>query len=83
GRLAGALDGVKELDALYGQLLRNVTLAMVVYFAGEVASDRRLLRSKHRYRILKRRYSHAHVDRLHQQNVKSSETSSLQLGLLG
>ncbi len=30
-----------------------------------------------------RRYSHAHVDRLHQQNVQSIETSSLHLGLLG
>ncbi|MGR7970578.1 Na/Pi cotransporter family protein, partial [Escherichia coli] len=27
--------------------------------------------------------SHAHVDRLHQQNVQSIETSSLHLGLLG
>ncbi len=40
-------------------------------------------RSKHRFRILNRRYSHAHVDRLHQQNVQSIETSSLHLGLLG
>ncbi|WP_425606923.1 hypothetical protein [Chimaeribacter arupi] len=30
-----------------------------------------------------RRYAHAHVDRLHQQNVQSIETSSLHLGLLG
>ena len=35
------------------------------------------------FRILNRRYSHAHVERLHQQNVQSIETSSLHLGLLG
>ncbi len=74
---------VKELDALYEQLLSNLKLAMSVFFSGDVTSARRLRRSKHRFRILNRRYSHAHVDRLHQQNVQSIETSSLHLGLLG
>lgn len=46
-------------------------------------SARCLRRSKHRFRILNRRYSHAHVDRLHQQNVQSIETSTLHLALLG
>ncbi|VDZ75419.1 inorganic phosphate transporter [Atlantibacter hermannii] len=32
---------------------------------------------------MNRRYAHAHVNRLHQQNVQSIETSSLHLGLLG
>ena len=35
------------------------------------------------FRLLDRRYAHAHVDRLHQHNVQSIETSSLHLGLLG
>ncbi|MFP1592693.1 hypothetical protein ACLB1M_31695 [Escherichia coli] len=35
------------------------------------------------FALLNRRYSHAHVDHLHQQNVQSIETSSLHLGLLG
>ncbi|XNM69510.1 hypothetical protein ACLK1Y_22555 [Escherichia coli] len=43
----------------------------------------RLRRSKHRFRILNRRYAHAHVDRLHQQNVQSIETSTLHLGAAG
>ncbi len=76
-------SGLKELDALYDQLLSNLQLAMSVFFSGDVTSARRLRRSKHRFRILNRRYSHAHVDRLHQQNVQSIETSSLHLGLLG
>ncbi len=82
-RRAFSLDGLKELDALYEQLLSNLKLAMSVFFSGDVTTARRLRRSKHRFRILNRRYSHAHVDRLHQQNVQSIETSSLHLGLLG
>ena len=70
-RRAFSLDGLKELDALYEQLLSNLKLAMSVFFSGDVTSARRLRRSKHRFRILNRRYSHAHVDRLHQQNVQS------------
>jgi len=82
-RRAFSVDGMKELDALYAQLLSNLQLAMSVFFSGDVASARRLRRNKHRFRIMNRRYSHAHVDRLHQQNVQSIETSSLHLGLLG
>ena len=82
-RRAFSFEGLKELDALHEQLLNNLKLAMSVFFSRDVTSARRLRRSKHRFRILNRRYSHAHVDRLHQQNVQSIETSSLHLGLLG
>jgi len=82
-RRAFSLEGVKELDALHDQLLANLKLAMSVFFSSDLASARRLRRNKHRFRILNRRYSHAHVDRLHQQNVQSIETSSLHMGLLG
>ena len=82
-RRAFSVEGLKELDALYDQLLSNLQLAMSVFFSGDVTSARRLRRSKHRFRILNRRYSHAHVDRLHQQNVQSIETSTLHLALLG
>lgn len=78
-----SVEGLKELDGLYEQLLGNLQLAMSVFFSSDVPSARRLRRNKHRFRILNRRYSHAHVDRLHQQNVQSIETSSLHLGLLG
>lgn len=70
-------------DLAYVLSLRNI---------GEMMAERGILvehstfyrcRSKHRFRILDRRYAHAHVDRLHQQNVQSIETSSLHLGLLG
>lgn len=82
-RRAFSVEGLKELDGLFEQLLSNLQLAMSVFFSGDVGSARRLRRNKHRFRIMNRRYSHAHVDRLHQQNVQSIETSSLHLGLLG
>ncbi|WP_105647999.1 Na/Pi cotransporter family protein [Cronobacter dublinensis] len=82
-RRAFSPEGVKELDTLLSQLTANLKLSMSVFFSGDVPSARRLRRYKHRFRILNRRYAHAHVDRLHQQNVQSIETSSLHLGLLG
>ena len=82
-RRAFSVEGLKELEALHEQLVSNLKLAMLVFFSSDVPSARRLRRNKHRFRILNRRYSHAHVERLHQQNVQSIETSSLHLGLLG
>ncbi|PQY72540.1 hypothetical protein C5974_00930 [Cronobacter sakazakii] len=82
-RRAFSPEGVKELDTLLEKLTANLKLSLSVFFAGDVQSARRLRRHKHRFRILNRRYAHAHVDRLHQQNVQSIETSSLHLGLLG
>lgn len=82
-RRAFSADGLNELDSLYQQLLSNLQLSMSVFFSRDINSARRLRRNKHRFRIMNRRYSHAHVDRLHQQNVQSIETSSLHLGLLG
>ncbi|WP_034911407.1 MULTISPECIES: Na/Pi cotransporter family protein [Erwinia] len=78
-----SVDGLAELDTLMEQLTGNLRLALSVFLSQDMASAKRLRRSKHRFRITNRRYSHKHVDRLHQQNVQSIETSSLHLGLLG
>lgn len=82
-RRAFSADGLTELDNLLQQLTSNLKLSLSVFFSADVNSARRLRRNKHRFRIMNRRFSHAHVDRLHQQNVQSIETSSLHLGLLG
>jgi len=82
-RRAFSTEGLAELDTLYEQLISNLRLSLSVFFSGDLTSARRLRRAKHRFRIIDRRYAHAHVDRLHQQNVQSLETSSLHLGLLG
>ncbi|MGK3123260.1 Na/Pi cotransporter family protein [Candidatus Pantoea formicae] len=76
-------EGLEELNTLQEQVLNNLRLSLSVFLSKDIPSARRLRRAKHRFRILIRRFSHAHVERLHQQNVQSIETSSLHLGLLG
>lgn len=82
-RRAFSAQGMKELDTLHEQLMSNLRLSLSVFLSNDITSARRLRRAKHRFRITDRRYAHAHVDRLHQQNVQSLETSSLHLSLLG
>ncbi|MEG3111321.1 Na/Pi cotransporter family protein [Pantoea sp. T14] len=82
-RRAFSAEGLKELEALHEQLIANLRLSLSVFLSHDVTSAKRLRRAKHRFRLMIRRYSHAHVDRLHQKNVQSIETSSLHLGLLG
>ncbi|MBJ9999610.1 Na/Pi cotransporter family protein [Erwinia sp. S38] len=82
-RRAFSVEGMQELDAQLELLTSNLRLSLSVFLSRDLTSAKRLRRSKHRFRIINRRYSHAHVDRLHQQNVQSIETSSLHLGLLG
>ncbi len=76
-------EGLQELTTLLEQLTSNLRLSLSVFLSHDITSAKRLRRAKHRFRITNRRYSHKHVDRLHQQNVQSIETSSLHLGLLG
>ncbi|NIG34135.1 hypothetical protein C1Y43_08010 [Pantoea sp. ICBG 828] len=82
-RRAFSPEGLEELTSLQEQVLSNLRLSLSVFLSHDVTSAKRLRRAKHRFRILIRRYSHAHVERLHRQNVQSIETSSLHLGLLG
>ncbi|MEG3132764.1 Na/Pi cotransporter family protein [Rouxiella sp. T17] len=82
-RRAFSAEGLGELDNLHEKLVDNLRLSLSVFLSSDITSAKRLRRSKHRFRLLDRRYAHAHVDRLHQHNVQSIETSSLHLGLLG
>lgn len=82
-RRAFSPEGLEELNTLQEQVLNNLRLSLSVFLSKDIPSARRLRRAKHRFRILIRRFSHAHVERLHQKNVQSIETSSLHLGLLG
>ena len=82
-RRAFSPEGLRSLEQLQEQLLNNLRLALSVFLSRDIASAKRLRRAKHRFRIMNRRFSHEHVERLHQKNVQSIETSSLHLGLLG
>ncbi len=55
-RRAFSEEGLKELDALYDQLLSNLQLAMSV-FSPAMSPAPVGCRRKHRFRILNRRYS--------------------------
>lgn len=78
-----SVEGLQELEQHNEQLLKNLRLGLSVFLSHDIAGARRLRRAKHRFNLTNRRYSHAHVNRLHQHNVQSIETSSLHLGLLG
>ena len=82
-RRAFSPEGLEELNDLQTQLLNNLRLSLSVFLSHDITSAKRLRRSKHRFRIMIRRFSHTHVERLHLKNVQSIETSSLHLGLLG
>lgn len=82
-RLSLSTEGMEELLALHQRLTSSLSLAMSVFLTGDVTNAKRLRRAKHRLILLGRRYSHSHVERLHQQNPQSLETSSLHMGLLG
>ncbi|MGL9734515.1 MAG: Na/Pi cotransporter family protein [Symbiopectobacterium sp.] len=82
-RLSLSSEGMEELLSLHQRLTSSLSLAMSVFLTGDITNAKRLRRAKHRLILLGRRYSHAHVERLHQQNPQSLETSSLHMGLLG
>ncbi len=70
-RRAFSPEGMKELEVLQEQLTTNLRLSLSVFLAHDITSAKRLRRAKHRFRILIRRYSHTHVDRLHQKMCKA------------
>ncbi|BCG21929.1 hypothetical protein TUM18999_01200 [Pseudomonas tohonis] len=74
--------GLADIAELHNQLVNNLRLSLSVFLNGDLENAKRLRRAKQRFRILERRLSHAHVERLHQQVVQSIETSALHLGLI-
>lgn len=76
-------DGYSELTTMMSRLQNNLNLAMSVFVSRDVDNARRLRRAKHRFRLLNQRYSFAHVERLHVNNLQSIGSSRLHIGLLG
>ncbi|MDG9784784.1 Na/Pi cotransporter family protein [Metapseudomonas otitidis] len=74
--------GLADIGDLHQQLVDNLRLSLSVFLNGDQENAKRLRRAKQRFRILVRRLSHAHLERLHQQVVESMETSALHLGLI-
>ncbi|KLN97802.1 Na/Pi cotransporter family protein [Moellerella wisconsensis] len=76
-------NGFKELNTLMERLQHNLSLGMSVFVSGDLDNARRLRRAKHRFRLLNQRYAYSHVERLHEQNMQSLDTSNLHVSLLG
>lgn len=76
-------QGYEELNTMMTRLANNLNLGMSVFVSGDIDNARRLRRAKHRFRLLNQRYSFAHVERLHHNNVQSMDTSRLHIGLMG
>lgn len=76
-------EGYKELHALLSRLQTNLNLAMSVFVSKDIDNAKRLRRAKHRFRLINQRFAYAHVERLHENNMLSLETSNLHVSLLG
>ncbi|MCK1143902.1 Na/Pi cotransporter family protein [Providencia stuartii] len=76
-------EGYKELNSLLGRLQANLNLGMSVFVSADIDNAKRLRRAKHRFRLINQRFAYAHVERLHEQNMQSLDTSNLHVSLLG
>ena len=81
-RLSFSQAGMQEITELHGKLVANLRLGLSVFLNGDVASAKRLLAEKERFRDLERQYHDTHLDRLAGQTPESIETSSLHLDII-
>ena len=75
-------NGLGELRELLEHLQSNLSLGLSVFFSADTDAARKLLRSKRRFRLLERRMTHAHVERLRNNIARSLQTSALHLELI-
>ena len=81
-RLAFSSEGWQELTDLHARVVDQMQLCLSVFVSGDVATARRLLALKERFRDLERAGSEQHLDRLRSGMVESIETSALHLDIL-
>ena len=81
-RLAFSTEGWHELTDLHTRVVDQMQLCLSVFVSGDVATARRLLALKERFRDLERAGSEQHLDRLRSGMVESIETSALHLDIL-
>ncbi|MCW2256400.1 phosphate:Na+ symporter [Providencia alcalifaciens] len=76
-------EGYKELHSLLERLQTNLNLGMSVFVSADIDNAKRLRRAKHRFRLINQRFAYSHVERLHEHNMQSLDTSNLHVSLLG
>ena len=81
-KLAFSTEGWHELTDLHTRVVDQMQLGLSVFVSGDIATARRLLAMKDRFRDLERAGSEQHLDRLRSGMVESIETSALHLDIL-
>ncbi len=81
-RLAFSEQGWGELKEMHGLVVDHMTLAMSVFVSGDLATARRLLAEKDRFRELEREGNARHLQRLREGQIESIETSAIHLDIL-
>jgi phosphate:Na+ symporter len=74
--------GMSEIVHLHERLVNNLRLSMSVFLDGDLASARKLLDEKVRFRDLEHEFATAHLGRLQDNTPESISTSSLHLDLI-
>ncbi|MGE5094528.1 MAG: Na/Pi cotransporter family protein [Betaproteobacteria bacterium] len=81
-RMSFSEAGMREIEELHGKLVANLRLGLSVFLNGDIASAKRLLAEKERFRDLERHYHDTHLDRLSGHSPEAIETSSLHLDII-
>ncbi|WP_051328681.1 Na/Pi cotransporter family protein [Geminicoccus roseus] len=77
-----SVDGMKEIEAFHGEILRDMELAFAVFLTSEIGDARRLFAAKSRIRDLERRYTESHLARLMTGRLDTRDSSSLHLDVM-
>jgi phosphate:Na+ symporter len=81
-RLSLSPEGLAEIDAMYGQLLDHLRLAVAVFMSSDVHAARRLVAEKEQFRQLERISTEKHFARVREGKIESIETSGLHLDVV-
>lgn len=75
-------DGMAELQAMHGEVVANLKLALSVFMSGDALLARRLMEQKVHIRELEQKFAEAHYARIRDGKPESLGSSSLHLDVL-
>jgi phosphate:Na+ symporter len=75
-------EGLAEIEEMHDRLLENLQLAVAVFMSGDLASARRLVAEKDRFRDLERVATERHILHMRQSRSETAETGGLVLDIV-
>ena len=81
-KLSLSSEGLAEIDAMYGQLLDHMRLAVAVFMTNDIDAARRLVAEKEHFREMERSSTERHFARVREGRRASIETSGLHLDVV-